>query len=314
MDQRAAALASELRAIAAVGEGTVAATVIHLPSGARASVHGDQRLPMMSVFKLPLALNMLRDIDAGRRRFEDVIPISEAELRPGVSPVEKAWRRGEKSPTLETLLRTVLVDSDNTSGDKLVTLAGGGPAHTASLAALGLHDIAIAEQEIDIQARLDCPGVAAPAAGWTPAAIERCHASPEAVKRAMQHEIAAAPNAASTDGLAALLVAIDSGRLLAPRTQAWLMDALVATQIGAGRLRAGLPPGTRLAHRTGTGGSRDGVNLATNDIGLVALPDGSRLVIAVLTAGRRDEDAAREGPIAAIARAAYAAFTAPQNR
>src|SRR5262245_43102865 len=63
-DPRADALASELRAIAAASDGTVAATVVHLPSGARASVNGRARLPMMSVFKLPLALVMLRDIDA----------------------------------------------------------------------------------------------------------------------------------------------------------------------------------------------------------------------------------------------------------
>jgi beta-lactamase class A len=289
----------------------VAATVIHLPSGARASVHGEARLPMMSVIKLPLVLLMLREIDAGRRRLDEAVPLAAHELRPGVSPVAEAWQRGDKAPALEVVLRTALIDSDNTSGDKLVTMLGGGAAITQALQTLGIAGVTLAEQEIEISARIDCPGTAAPRAGWTPDDIARCHAGRTAVAAALQHEIAAAPNAASTDALAALMVAIDGGRLLAPRSQAWLIETLAATRLGPGRLRAGLPPDTRLAHRTGTGNTRGGVNLATNDVGLVWLPDGSRLVIAVLTAGRRGDDAAREATIAAVARAAYGAFRSP---
>jgi len=307
-------LATQLRALAATADGTVAATVIHLPSGARASIHGDQRLPMMSVFKLPLALIALREVDAGRRHLEDAVPLTFDELRPGVSPIAEAWQRGEKAPTLEVLLREMLLASDNTSGDKLVTLGGGGAAITAALEAVGVHGIAIAEQEIAISGRIECAGVAAPKKGWTPAAIAQCRPSAAAVAAAMRQEIVAAPNAASSDALAALMVAIDGGTLLSPRLQGWLMTTLAATRTGAGRLRRGIPADTRLAHRTGTGTTHGGVNLATNDVGLIWLPDGSRLAIAVLTAGRRDDDAAREATIAAIARAAYAAFAPAVTR
>lgn len=311
VDPRAQPLQAQLQAIASAADGTVAATVIHLPSGARASVHGELRLPMMSVFKLPLALLALRDVDAGRRSLTDTIPLTARELRPGISLLAEDWQRGEHTPTLERVLRTVLVNSDNTAGDKLVTLGGGGAALTAALNALGIREVVIAEQEIEIGARLSCPGISPPRDGWTPDVIARCRVSPAATLAALRHEVASAPNAASTDGLAALLVAIDGGALLSAGSQTWLVDALVATQIGARRLRAGLPAGTRLAHRTGTGGTHSGVNLATNDIGLVWLPDGSRLAIAVLTAGRSAGEAEREATIAAIAHAAYAAFTAP---
>jgi beta-lactamase class A len=292
----------------------VAATVIHLPSGARASVHGDQRLPMMSVFKLPLALLALREVDAGRRHLEDAVPLTVDELRPGVSPIAEAWNRGETAPTLEVLLHEMLLASDNTSGDKLVTLGGGGPAITAALEAFGAHGIAIAEQEIAIAGRIECAGVAAPKAGWTPAAIARCRPGAAAVAAALRHEIVASPNAASSDALAALLIAIDGGTLLSPRLQLWLMNALAATRTGAARLRGGVPADTRVAHRTGTGDTRAGVNLATNDVGLIWLPDGSRLAIAVLTAGGRSNEAGRDATIAAIARAAYTAFAPAPTR
>jgi beta-lactamase class A len=270
-------------------------------------------LPMMSVFKLPLALEMLREIDAGRHRLDEPVPLTAGELRPGVSPLAEAWHRGAKAPSLETMLGALLLESDNTAGDKLVTMLGGGAAITDRLHGLRLDGIVIAEQEIAISARINCPGAAAPSYGWTPKSIATCHAPRRAVAAALQHEIVAAPNAASTDALVALLVAIDRGDLLSSTGQRWLVDALAATQVKPERLRAGLPPATRLAHRTGTGETRDGVNLATNDIGLVSLPDGSRLAIAVLTAGRRGSEAALDATIAAVARAAYAVFTAPAS-
>ncbi len=42
-----------------------------------------------------------------------------------------------------------------------------------------------------------------------------------------------------------------------------------------------MPRGTRVAHKTGTSGTANGIAAATNDIGLVTLPDGGTLAVAV---------------------------------
>jgi beta-lactamase class A len=52
-------------------------------------------------------------------------------------------------------------------------------------------------------------------------------------------------------------------------------------ETGHRRLRRGLPTGATLAHKTGTGGVQDGVTSATNDIGIITLPDGRHILIAV---------------------------------
>ena len=44
---------------------TVAVTVLDLSTGVRSSMHGDLRLPMMSVFKLPLTVAALDAVDKG---------------------------------------------------------------------------------------------------------------------------------------------------------------------------------------------------------------------------------------------------------
>jgi beta-lactamase class A len=49
----------------------------------------------------------------------------------------------------------------------------------------------------------------------------------------------------------------------------------------------------------------NGITPVTNDVGLITLPDGRRLAIAVFITDSSVEDATRDGVIARIARAAY---------
>ena len=60
-----------------------------------------------------------------------------------------------------------------------------------------------------------------------------------------------------------------------------------------------------MAHKTGTSGSQKGVTAATNDIGLVTLPQGHHLVIAVFVSDSNANEATREGVIAVIAKAVW---------
>jgi beta-lactamase class A len=75
------------------------------------------------------------------------------------------------------------------------------------------------------------------------------------------------------------------------------------------RLRAGLPAGARLAHKTGTGETISGLNVATNDVGIVTLPDGAHLVVAVMTSKIPGDGAARDRVIARVAQEVTAAYT-----
>jgi beta-lactamase class A len=306
---RAASLERSLAALAVEGDGILAVSVMHLPSGAVASVNGSRRMPMMSVFKLPLAIVTLAAIDDGARSMSESVPLTRDELRSSVSPVADAWKRGETAPSLERILRTVLEDSDNTSGDKLVTMNGGGPTVTARLRKLGIDGVDVAEEEIDIAARLSCQSASPSPAKWTEAALERCpKASAEARARAASAEVASPPNGATADALVAMLAMLDRGDVLSAKSRGWLTAAMQATRTGPMRIRAGLPEGTRLAHRTGTGDTVSGMTVARNDIGIVTLPDGSRLALAILTAGTRADEAQVEARMAKAARVAWDAF------
>jgi beta-lactamase class A len=49
----------------------------------------------------------------------------------------------------------------------------------------------------------------------------------------------------------------------------------------------------------------DGVTAATNDVGVVTLPDGQRVAVAVFVSGSPADEATRERAIADVALAAY---------
>jgi beta-lactamase class A len=70
---------------------------------------------------------------------------------------------------------------------------------------------------------------------------------------------------------------------------------------GDKRLRAGVPAGTEVFNKTGTMVS------CSNDAGILTLPGGTHLVVAVFTRGGKNA-AAREAAVASVARAAWTAF------
>jgi beta-lactamase class A len=304
-------LRDALAAIAAESDGRVAVTVRHLRTGEGASLRGDRPQPPMSVFKLPLAVAAFADIEAGRLRLAQRVPIVEAELR-DVSPIADAWRAGDRAPTLESMLARMLEDSDNTAGDKLVTMLGGGAAVTARLRKLGITGITVAGQELARDAALLCVGRPEPPGGWTLAAVRACP-PPDARAQAavLRRELDTPADSETTDAVVDLLARLDHGAVLSAPSRAWLLSAMAATTTGKARLRAGLPEGTHVEHRTGTSQEIQGIRLAVNDAGIVRLPGGDRFAVAVFISGSRAPLPAQEAIIARLARAAWDAFAAP---
>jgi beta-lactamase class A len=80
---------------------------------------------------------------------------------------------------------------------------------------------------------------------------------------------------------------------------------MIESTPGAKRLKRLLPAGTIVAHKTGTSGTEKGITAATNDIGIITLPGGKHLAIAVFVSDSPADDATREGVIARIAKAVW---------
>ena len=107
--------------------------------------------------------------------------------------------------------------------------------------------------------------------------------------------------------MVALLRLLADHSPLSPEHTQLLLGLMASTHTGDRRIRALLPPGTQVADKTGTSGTSRNFTNATNDVGLITLPNGQRLALAILVADSAAPEATRERVIAEIARAVYAA-------
>lgn len=75
--------------------------------------------------------------------------------------------------------------------------------------------------------------------------------------------------------MVSLLQRLDSGKLVRPSSRNYLLSLMARCATGRNRMRALLPFGTPIEHKTGT------LNGLTTDVGFITLPDGRRLALAL---------------------------------
>lgn len=261
----------EQAAAAASGRVGVAARV--LETGESASLNLNEHFPMQSVYKLPIAMTILRQIDDGKLKLEDAVRVEKSDfVRLGQhSPLRDAHPNGA-SVSIAELLRLAVGESDGTASDVLMQTAGGAGAVGEYLKELKIDGIIVADREKEI------------GRDW-----------------ATQYR-----NWATPAGAIFLLKSLHEGRALSDASRNLILKILAESTPGAKRLKGLLPPGTLIAHKTGTSGTNgDGVTAATNDVGIIELPGGRHLAIAVFVSDSPADEATRERVIALIARAAW---------
>jgi beta-lactamase class A len=113
-------------------------------------------------------------------------------------------------------------------------------------------------------------------------------------------------NWCTPDAMTALLELFMDGKILKPATTKILMQFMINTTTGPGRIKGMLPSTTTVAHKTGSSNTNDkGITAATNDAGIITLPDGKPLIITVFVKDAAADETTREKVIARSAAAAY---------
>jgi len=161
--------------------------------------------------------------------------------------------------------------SDGTASDVLLKLAGGPERVTAYLRGLGVRDVMVTTTEAAMA----------------------------------QDEQVQYQNWATPDAMVGLLRALQEGRGLSASSRRLLLGLMTASKTGIGRIKGLLPAGIVVAHKTGSSGTVHGLTRATNDVGLVTLPDGRHLAVVVFVSDTKVGEVARDAVIAKIARAAW---------
>ncbi|HUR96715.1 MAG TPA: class A beta-lactamase [Pyrinomonadaceae bacterium] len=266
-----AQLQSVLEEIAKDAKGKVGVGAVLVETGETAYLDRSGRYPSQSVYKLPIAMAALKLVDEGKFRVEQDINITpEDYVRQGFhSPIRNTNPQGTVLPFGE-ILRFSISESDGTASDVLLDLAGGPEAVMSYLKGIGIDDFIVADSEKSISKDWETQ--------------YRNWATPEASIKLLRtvHE--------RTDGLS-------------EQTNNLLMGVMLDSETGGHRIKRGLPEGASLAHKTGTGGRENGVTGATNDIGIISLPDGRHILLAVYVSDSPENGFVRQKVIADIARA-----------
>ena len=107
----------------------------------------------------------------------------------------------------------------------------------------------------------------------------------------------------SPKAMLTLLTKLWKGELLDKAHTAELLDIMYRCETGAGRIKGMLPPGTKVAHKTGTYPG------TANDVGIIDLPDGTHVAVALYLKGSsKIEGKDLDDALAQSARAIYDYF------
>ena len=272
-DKSVANLRSQIEKIAQSAQGRVGVAATVIETGESVDLRGDEQFPMQSVYKFPIGMTVLHLVDQGKLALTQTVHVKPTEY---VSERQHSPLR-DKNPkgahvTVEELLRYAVSESDGSASDVLMRLVGGPNVIMNYLKTFGVMGVIVANTEKEIGG-----------------------------DNAVQYRNWAKPNE-----IIELLKALQNGLGLSTSSRAHLLRLMTDTQTGLKRLKGMLPAGTVVAHKTGTSWTIDGVTAATNDVGLITLPNGKHMAIAVFVSDAKTDQASREDVIATIAKAAWA--------
>jgi len=245
----------------------------------------DANPPMQSVFKFPLAVAVLHRAEEGKlfpnqhpgQSLDEILNTPVRYLPgdvippPNYSPLQDRYPQGDVDVPLRELITLSVSKSDNTASDILLRILGGPAVLDSYIHSLEISGFHVLDNEKSLHAT-----------------------------NALQYRNTFSPRAATQ-----LLRLMADRSPLTPASTRFLNDIMLNATSGPHRIHGDLPEGTPVAHKTGTSGTTDGMDAATNDIGLITLPNGRRLAIAIFITDARASPEAIEHVMAQIARAAY---------
>jgi beta-lactamase class A len=265
-----------LESIAAEAEGKVGVCAQLLETGESIALNAAHHFPMQSVYKAPIAMAVLHMVDEGRLKLDQQCEVKESDMitEQQHSPIRDAHPRGTTMSVRE-LLRYAVSESDGTASDVLLRLVGGPTAVMTFLDAIGVNEMIVATTEMEM--------------GQDDSAQYRSWATP--------------------CGAVEFLRALHDGCSISAESRNVLLGLMTDTETGQNRIKGQLPKGTLVAHKTGSSGTVNAIAAATNDIGIVTLPDGRHIALAVFVSDSRASYDKREKVIAWIARMVWDQWT-----
>src|ERR1700704_1669868 len=141
-------LQKQLEQIASVAKAKVGVVSIVLETGETVSLNPQDHFPMQSVYKLPIGMAVMKQVDAGKIKLDQKIRVTKDDFigRSSHSPIRDKYPNGTEL-TVNELLAWMILESDGTASDVLMKLAGGPQAIQVYLTELGIKDMIVLDTE-----------------------------------------------------------------------------------------------------------------------------------------------------------------------
>jgi beta-lactamase class A len=253
----------------------VGVAYVDLQTGDRLSIAADSSFHAASTMKIPVMIEVLRRAQQGAfsldqgilliNQFPSLLDGSPFSLDPKEDGDTMLYKRvGERVPVRD-MLQLMIARSSNLATNQLIELVGAKNVTDGAVALGAVHTRVL--RGVEDQKAFDAGMI----------------------------------NTITAGDLATLLVAIENGKVLSGESSGLMRELLLAQEFNE-KIPAGLPPGTRVAHKTGE------ITAVSHDAAVVYPTGRKPYVLVVLTRGLRDgkQSAAL---IADISRLVYAYAT-----
>jgi beta-lactamase class A len=269
------ALRQKLEQIIAPYKATVGVAVQHIENRDTLTINNNHHYPMQSVYKFPLAMAVLHKVDKGELSLDRKMHIGKEDLRPTWSPLRDKYPKGNIDLTIADLLMYTVSHSDNNTCNFLFRLLQGPKNVEQYVHQLGIRKIAIATTEEEMAKQWDVQYT-----NWT---------EPFAMVQ--------------------LLDAFYQRKHLSDTSTNFLLQIMTESANNPRRIKGQLPAETVVAHKTGTSGTNDqGLTAANNDVGIITLPDGKHIALAVFVSNSMETMETNDKIIADISKAIFDYF------
>lgn len=276
-------LQNEIAELAKEAKGKVGVYAIEVETGKSATLDENGHYAMQSVVKVPISMCVLKMVDEGKLKLDQIVFVQDTDMASTNqrSPIRDRSPQGTQM-TVEDLIKDAIVESDGTASDVLQRVAGGAKSVQAYIDSIGVNDVKIvwSHKEFGLEwvRQYD---------NWLTA---------RSAANLLQKLLSFSSQSRNESTEANKLTKVSADLLLRYMTESKNPDD---------RILGMLPKETVVAHKTGTGGTQDGITSATNDTAIITMPNGNHVVLAVLVGDSSGNHGERAGTIAKIAKAVF---------
>jgi beta-lactamase class A len=276
------ALEQRLKVLEEQSNGKLGVAALCIETGQQVGLHSQEACSMASTYKLPIAITFLNQVHQRKHRLFETITLASFDLRPGYSPlVEQVRPAGALRLSKQELLRHMMQESDNSACDKVLQPIGGTGAVNQYLRRVGITGIRVDRSEALLTAHSRGVFTEQPDADWSIARFDSLAAAVPAPEcsRAFRAFIDDPRDTAQPLAMVSLLEKFYRRKLTEFIHYELLLDMMRATTTGPKRIIGLLPKEATIAHKTGTNYTIDGINGATNAVGIITAPGGKHHIL-----------------------------------